>query len=108
MDQFVHGRFPYCRREFGSMQHDNEGAFDEEIIAIGQLDRPYSQSSSTNSNRDTRERVDEAYEDVDITDVLKQGLGGPQGGEGRVSSASSDQNSSESIVLPPGQSGNQI
>ncbi|XP_063717969.1 brefeldin A-inhibited guanine nucleotide-exchange protein 3-like isoform X3 [Symsagittifera roscoffensis] len=89
------------RREFGSMQHDNEGAFDEEIIAIGQLDRPYSQSSSTNSNRDTRERVDEAYEDVDITDVLKQGLGGPQGGEGRVSSASSDQNSSESIVLPP-------
>ena len=100
----------FYRKEFGG-SHINDGAIEEEIIAIEQIDRPYSgydhssssstsggSSKSSSSRSNSVVQSEEAYEEVDISDRLpKSSLSS----ENRPSSSASH-GSNESVSLPPG------
>ncbi|XP_075241169.1 brefeldin A-inhibited guanine nucleotide-exchange protein 3-like isoform X3 [Convolutriloba macropyga] len=116
----------YFRQEFGQTYWDNCATIDEEIIGIEQIDRPYSSSQSSSINNRGAANVphnlaggggnrkqpqslssgggegagesEEGYEDVDISDALKNGSTEDIGiGDG----VNHERSSPESIVLPP-------
>ena len=84
------------RQELGL--HENDNSIEEEIIAIEQIDRPYSTSGTSSPSLKKSSNPEDAYDEVDISDPSK----GSQPNRPLSSGHQYNQDSSESICLPPG------